>query len=244
MADSPIMKTFEDADALAAAAAWFVYDTAHRAVQERGIFTLALAGGSTPKAAYERLARMPEYDAALWARTKIFLGDERFVPHDSADSNYGMARRSFLDAVPLPVANLFPVDTTFSTAQACADAYDRIIRRELGDTPLDLVINGLGDDGHTASLFPHAPALHVTNRAVTWSPPGTLPPPVDRITMTLARLNHSRNMLYLATGAKKSHTVRRVLRESPSIEECPAAHVRPDNGRLFWFLDDAAAGEL
>jgi 6-phosphogluconolactonase len=216
------------------------------AIRERGRCFVALSGGSTPEATYARLAQ-PEYASRIaWPRILLFFGDERLVPHDDPRSNFALAKRALLDAVPIPDANVFPIPTDRPAAE-CAAAYSATLARAFGiaeNAPpprFDLIFLGLGDDGHTASLFPGAAALQVTNAWVTTSPPGVLPPPVERITLTYPVLNAARHVLFLVAGAKKAGVLADILEGGAPL---PAAAVRPGNGEVTWLIDEAAAGQL
>ncbi len=182
-----------------------------------------------------------------WSSTYVFFGDERFVAHDDPRSNYLMARRALLDTVPISSDHVFPIRTAFATPALSADDYAatlaRVFAGNSADSPprFDLLLLGLGDDGHTASLFPGSPALSVTDKWVTSSPPGVLPPPVERITLTYPVLNAARNVLFLVAGGEKAPAVRDVLDGTASRDQCPAAGVIPTNGTLTWLIDEAAA---
>ncbi len=179
-----------------------VAEYAQEAVRERGRFTLVLAGGSTPEKTYRLLAEPAQAAMVAWPKTFVFFGDERFVPPDDPRSNFGMARSALLAHVPIPAGQVFPVPTDRPTAAEAAAAYTRRLGEVFAAAPrgppprFDLILLGLGEDGHTASLFPGAAALAVRDTWVTWSPPGTLPPPVDRVTMTYPVLNAARQVLF------------------------------------------------
>ncbi|MCE5269561.1 MAG: 6-phosphogluconolactonase [Planctomycetaceae bacterium] len=237
-----------DSDALAARAADYVIDCSREAVQQRGRFTLVLTGGATPEAMYRLLGKLPRRDAMPWCETDVFVGDERFVPYGDSRSNFGMAERVVLSQVPLPPSQAFPMPTDEPTAEAAAEKYAARLAqffpqeaREGRPPCFDLVLLGLGEDGHTASLFPGAAALQVEDAWVTWSPPGPLPPPVDRITMTYPVLNAARHVAFLAAGERKAVALQSVLEANPSRNERPAAGVKPIDGTLTWFVDEAAA---
>lgn len=238
------IRVYDDAAALAERAAELVIETAREAAIERGGFTWALAGGSTPEKTYSLLAE-PERAAQIdWNRTFVFFGDERFVPLDHPDSNYGMAQRAMLGKVPLLEGNVHPVPTHLPSPEAAADAYADTLGESFVSDEIprfDLILLGLGDDGHTASLFPGQPALNVVDRWVTSSPPGVLPPPVERITLTFPVLNAARRVAFLVAGEKKAAVVRDILGGSTTPATHPAAGVRPAHGELIWLLDAAAA---
>ncbi|REK12056.1 MAG: 6-phosphogluconolactonase [Planctomycetota bacterium] len=243
------LKVYRDADQLAAKAAVAVARAAAESIRHRGRFTLVLSGGSTPRKTYALLAEGDGETNVDWSRAYLFFGDERHVPHDDERSNYGMARESLLSVAPIPSEQVLPIPTGLPTAEACAEAYSTALAKFFalpsGTMPIfDLVLLGLGDDGHTASLFPGAEALGVDDRIATWSPPGTLPPPVDRITLTYPAINAAREVLFLVAGENKAEAVQDVLEGGADKQRRPAAGVRPEAGRLMWMLDEAAAGRL
>lgn len=243
------LKVYADADALAAKAAAGVARAAAEAIRHRGRFTLVLAGGSTPRKTYALLAAGEGEANIDWSRTFLFFGDERHVPHDDPKSNYRMAHEALLAIAPIASEQVLPIETSLATADACAEQYAAALVKffglPAGTMPIfDLILLGLGDDGHTASLFPGAPALEVTDRIATWSPPGTLPPPVDRITLTYPALNAARQVMFLVAGANKAEALRDVVEGQAPLEKRPAAGIRPESGSLTWLVDSAAAGLL
>ena len=247
---SPTVTVLPDADAVARRAAEEIVTAAEIAVREFGQFSIALAGGSTPEKAYALLAG-PEFAGRVpWDRCYFFFGDERVVPPDDPRSNVGMARRTLLDRVPVPPANIVPVPTDRGTVAACATAYAEILAERFGGSPggppprFDLVLLGLGDDGHTASLFPGTPAVSEDHAWVVGTPPGILPPPVDRVTLTFPVLNAARAVHFLVTGEKKADVIRKVLTTNPGVDAAPAVGVRPTDGMLTWLLDEPAAAKL
>jgi 6-phosphogluconolactonase len=247
----PELTICHDASDLAAHAARMIATAAQAAIAERGRFTLVLSGGSTPEKSYGLLGNGARETEIAWRSTFLFFGDERFVPTDDPSSNLGMARRSLIARVPIPPANVFPMPTDRLTADDGARAYGATIAQFFGvlqgsEPPpaFDLVLLGVGDDGHTASLFPGQPAIAVKDRWVTASPPGRLPPPVDRITLTFPILNRARQVLFLVAGEKKAEVVREVLEDHPPVEKYPAAGIRLVNGKVTWLLDEPAARRL
>lgn len=239
----PELITLPDADAVASRAAEIVVATALQAVMERNRFTWVLSGGSTPERLYKLLAQSPYREQMPWEETFVFVGDERFVPEEDPAHNFSMARRALLDHVPVPTANRYPIETYLPSAADVADEYANRLRDffEGEAITFDLVLLGLGDDGHTASLFPGKPALDETDRAVVASEPGVLPPPVERITLTYPVLNAARNVLFLVTGEKKREPLAQVLSGEASVAETPAAGVQPVAGTLTFLVDEAAA---
>ncbi|MGD1148853.1 MAG: 6-phosphogluconolactonase [Thermoanaerobaculaceae bacterium] len=247
---APAVTIFKNSDDLGKHAADLVARAVRGAVRVRGRAMLALAGGSTPEKTYMVLAQPGRSSRIDWAHTNLFFGDERFVRPDDPASNFAMVRRALLAAIPVPAGHAFPVPTQLPTAATAAAEYAATIARAFGiaddrDLPrFDLILLGLGDDGHTASLFPGAPSLRVTDRWVVASPPGTLPPPVERITLTFPVLNAAREILFLVSGRNKAEALHDVLEGQPNCEARPAAGVRPADGTLAWLVDEAAASRL
>ena len=239
------VQVFADTAALADAAARRIVEQARTAVAERGRFTLALSGGSTPRAIHERLARAPLREQLPWAATEIFWGDDRVVPLDDADSNYRMAVETLLGQVPVPAAQIHPMVTGDDPAQA-AEQYADLVRRVVPGAPprFDLVLLGMGPDGHTASLFPHSPALAATDALVVATPPAPLKPQVPRITFTRTLLNSAALVLVLVAGADKAERLAEVLDGPHDPERLPAQLLAPEQGELVWMVDQLAAAKL
>jgi 6-phosphogluconolactonase len=238
------VRVLPDLPALSVAAAVEVVRAAEEAVAARGVFALALAGGSTPRALYALLAdptrefcgRMP------WDRMHLFLGDERHVPADHPESNYRMVHLALLSKVPVPASHVHRVRAELEPDRAAAE-YERELRSFFGREPsFDLVLLGMGADGHTASLFPGTAALEERERWVvaTWVEKLR----AHRITLTLPVLERARAVLFLVAGADKAPALARVLSPRAGEEPLPAARVRPAQGRLLWFVDRAAAVSL
>ena len=226
------------------AAGWFARGAA-AAVAARGRCMVALSGGATPTPLYELLATPAWRERVSWPQLHLFWVDERFVSPDDARSNYGVVRRVLLPYVAIPPGNVHPVPTVAGTAEQAAAQYEETIRRVVGggEVPaLDLVLLGLGDDGHTASLFPHAAVLRVEDRLVAADPvrrAGTF-----RVTMTVPLLNAALRTAFLVSGASKAAVLHEVLagKRDPSL--LPAQLVRPTGGSLRWLADRAAAARL
>lgn len=258
-ARAPQIETLPDAAALARRAFEIIAEIGRGAVATRGRFTVALSGGSTPAAVYRLLAESGAANGAglATAQTFFFLGDERLVPYEHPESNFRMVRETLMATGVFPDGNVFPVPTQddqhpeHRTPHQIAELYSASLASFFGlpingpaPPVFDLVLLGLGDDGHTASLFPGKPALDERREWVTWSTPGVLPPPVDRVTFTFPVLNAARRALFLVGGEKKAETVRRILRDNPDPRDAPAAGVRPSAGAVTWLLDEAAASKL
>jgi len=235
------VRVFPNLEGLSLAAAESFADAAAEAISQRGRFTVALSGGSTPSRLYQLLTLPPLRQRIDWSRCHLFWGDERLVPPDHADSNYRLARETLLDGVPLPVAQIHGVPVEVGEGNDVAQSYEEDLRDFFGRDELwprfDLLLLGLGSDGHTASLFPGSPALEESQRWVVATPPGTLPPPVHRVTLTLPAINAAREVLFLVAGADKAGVLHRVLQGDVGL---PAARVRPAGGDLYWFVDLAA----
>ncbi|MBC8448967.1 MAG: 6-phosphogluconolactonase [Chloroflexi bacterium] len=229
-------RVYEDAAGLATAAAENFVVLAREAIAARGRFLVALAGGSTPRAAYELLATEPFAASVDWTRVHLFWGDERCVPPDHPDSNYRMARETLLDRVQIPAANVHRMRCELAPQQAAA-AYERELEKALGeDGRFDLILLGLGTDGHTASLFPGAAALGERERRVLAVYVEKLK--AWRVTLTLPVINTARHVIFLVSGTSKAETLARVRASEP----LPAGLVQPVAGRLLWLLDKDANG--
>ena len=204
-------------------------------------FRVALSGGGTPRRLYELLASAEFQRRIPWERVHFFWSDERMVPHDHLQSNYKLARDSLLKHVRVPPKNVHPVPVTLPPAQA-ANEYEQELRRQFGRRwgwpEFDLIMLGLGDDGHVASLFPGAPALHEKQRWVVVHQPPHLP---ARITLTLPVINAARRVHFLVSGENKATALRVAVEGSGHL---PAQLVHPKKGELLWLTDSAAAGRL
>jgi 6-phosphogluconolactonase len=222
-----------DAAALAAEAARRVLAAADEAIERRGRFFVALAGGSTPRAAYERLAEAH----ADWPRWQVFFGDERVVPSDHPDSNERMARAAWLARVPLPAENVHRVRTELGASAAALD-YEAELRRVFGLAPgavpvFDLVLLGLGPDGHTAALFPGSPAL--AERRHLAAPVHDAPkPPPERVTLTFPVLEAARALLVLVAGADKAAALDAALGDDAPPRDLVGRRLRCAQGALSW----------
>lgn len=244
-----MVKTLADPARLTEAAAQHFLDCAQQAIEQRGRFTVALSGGSTPRALYERLAQPDMRDRIDWTLIHVFWGDERTVPPDHAESNYRMAYDALLDHVPIPGKNIHRISGEMAPA-AAASEYEANLRRFFATgrkdssgpvrARFDLVLLGMGDDGHTASLFPGAPAIteqrhwvaaYLVEKLGVW-----------RISLTPLAINAARQVTFLVTGQAKAVRLNQVLYGPYHPHILPAQVVRPDEGRLLWMVDEAAAG--
>jgi 6-phosphogluconolactonase len=238
-----------DDDEVARQGAEEIARVAAESVSARGTFTIALTGGATPKRLYELLASpSAAYRTRVpWAHTHAFFGDERHVPPEHADSNYRMAREALLDHVEL--GSVHRMRGEEPDAEAAALAYEAELESFFGvradrDAPprFDLVLLGLGEDAHVASLFPGSAALDERRRWVV--APYAEHLGAHRITLTLPVLNAGREVLFLVSGARKAEAVAKVLAPAAGISEVPAARVRPASGKLVWLVDEAAASRV
>jgi 6-phosphogluconolactonase len=226
---------------LARAVAERVANQAEEAITKHSRFLLALAGGSTPEAAYHLLSS-PEFARRIdWARVLVFWGDERCVPPDDPRSNYHMACEALLDRVPIPRASIHRIRGELAPDDA-AHEYERLLKAILGSGGLDLVLLGMGENGHTASLFPGKTAGRETKRWVVAEYIEAVS--MWRVTFTPVLLNCANEVMFIVSGEAKAATLRAVL-EGPVVpDQLPAQAIRPELGRLSWLVDAAAASLL
>jgi 6-phosphogluconolactonase len=235
-----------DVESLARTVAEWLRDWASDAVTQRGRFTIAMAGGSTPKSLYQLLASYEYRDALPWAQTIAFWGDERYVPQDHEDSNYRMTREALLDHVPIPESNVYPVPTHLEPPDA-ASTYEAQIREVFGtlapEVPVfDVILLGIGADGHTASLFPHTEALDVDHHLVVenWVPQQN----AMRITFTIPVLHEARHVVLMAAGVEKAEAIARAVEGEQNLAETPSQCLRDARGNTIFLIDHSAATHL
>jgi 6-phosphogluconolactonase len=240
----PEVRVFDTAEEVAAAAARRFAELARDAIAARGLFSVALAGGNTPRRVYELLASDGLREQVSWPAVHVFFGDERQVPAEHPDSNFRMASEALLSRVPVPARNVHRIEGR-GDAAANASLYEDELRGFFGEADwprFDLVMLGMGDDGHTASLFPGTPALSegrawvVANRVEklgAW-----------RVTLTAPAINAARHVLFTVNGAGKAARLREVLRGERDPARLPSQLIRPADGALEWFVDKAAAAQL
>jgi 6-phosphogluconolactonase len=240
---TPEIKVFPDPAAVAAEAAERVVRAAEQAVELRDAFSLVLAGGGTPRLLYERLASDDYRSQVPWAKVEVFFGDERAVPPDHPDSNHRMAREALLSKVPVPGDNVYRMKGELDPEQA-AKEYGQMLKDRFGDAGPDLVLLGMGDDGHTLSLFPGTPAVDESkHRVVANYAEQSTTGKSWRITMTAPFVNRAQQVLMLVTGANKATRLAEVLEADPGEPpKYPVQLIRPESGRIAWLLDAAAAG--
>lgn len=234
-----------DKETLAYEAARRFVALAQASIQARGAFHVALAGGSTPKRLHELLASAPFREQLDWSRVKVFFGDERFVPPDDPESNVAMARRSLLDHVDIPAEQVFPFPTVGTTPEAAAEQYARTLLSVLGDPPvLDLILLGMGEDGHTASLFPGHP--EVTHPSGNWvaAVHEAPKPPSTRLTLTYATIKAARHITVLVSGQGKAEALEHIFQDNTDHTQWPVRGIYPANGEITWLVDQEAASTL
>lgn len=237
-----MIRVCDDPENLSRAAAELFTIAAQRAVAARGRFSVVLAGGSTPRRSYQMLARPPVCNQVPWAQVHVFWGDERCVPPHDPRSNARMAHEALLGQVPLPAAQVHPMNCTGDPAAAARDYQQQLkIFFGKGEPRFDLILLGLGSDGHTASLFPDSPALAENTRWVV----ETRKPEEDfsRTTLTLPLINHAALVVFLVAGESKTAILRQMLAAGATDPPLPAQLIRPQPGELLWLVDRAAAGE-
>ena len=233
------LAVFADKAALVNGAAAFIAEQAGEAIDRRGRFAFALSGGSTPKPVYERLASLRGLD---WRRVDVFFGDERCVPPDDGRSNFAMAKAALLDRVDIPSQNVHRIRGE-APPQVAAESYAEELRKTLGDGGrLDLVLLGLGENGHTASLFPGLAALEDEQHAVAAAYVEVAG--MWRVTMTFPTINAARRVAVLVSGVGKAGVLHEVLQGRREPFVLPAQSLRPEARPAFWLVDAEAASML
>lgn len=230
-------KILADTPSLIEAAAEQFVNAARSAIAKRGVFYVALAGGSTPKGLYERLATSPYIEQIDWTRVHLFFGDERCVLPTHDESNFKMADKAMISHVPIPPENVHRMPTEEGVAPEVAIRYGRVMQETLQDQPLDLVLLGLGPDGHIASLFPDTAALDATTRTTSlyvekfesW-----------RVTMTYPTINAARQVIVFIAGEAKAEIIHEIT--TNAVHGLPVQRLAPQ-GEYYWFMDKAAAGQ-
>jgi 6-phosphogluconolactonase len=243
----PELRVYPDAGELAREAARHFFELARERVEKDGHFTVALSGGSTPRAMFELLARDPYAREVAWQSVYFFWGDERMVPPDHPESNYRMAREALLDKVPAPEKNIFRMAGEAEDPRLAAEEYSARLTEffdlHSGPRPglprFDLVLLGMGADAHTASLFPKTEALRAGERVAVANHVEKLN--ADRLTLTAATINNARNVTFLVAGEDKAPALKSVLEGPRDPETYPSQLIRPPGGRLLWLADSRAA---
>ena len=244
----PDVRVLSNIDAIAKRAAQDFLQSATQAVSEKGSFTVALSGGSTPKVLYSLLAT----DAALrsqlpWDKMFMYFGDERSVGPDHADSNFRIATETMLSKVPIKPEQVFRIKGEYKDTEKAAQEYEQVLRTSFkiaeGQFPrFDLVYLGIGNEGHTASLFPGTKALHETKRLAVRNWVGKLY--TNRITLTAPAINNAARVIFMVTGADKALALKGILEGPHEPDQLPAQLIQPPNGNLVWLVDTVAGGML
>lgn len=236
---------YPDIQTLNTEATQFIVRLANEAIVSHGRFTIALSGGSTPKATYSLLGSEPYRSQIDWTQVEIFWSDERCVPPDDKESNYALAQQVLLSNIPIPTNQIHRMPADTSDRDAASQAYEREMQRTFSTDSIpnfDLIQLGMGPEGHTASLFPHQESLHEQQRLVM--PVNVPKPPPPRLTFTPPLLNAAKHVLFLVAGSEKADALKAVLEGEYEPDEYPAQIVRPVNGDGTWMLDTSAAGKL
>lgn len=234
--------TYPDGDSLALAAADHFTDQAVTAISSRSRFAVALSGGSTPRTSYGLLASDSYLPKVDWRRVHLFFGDERCVPPDHPESNYRMVRETLVDHIPIPGENVHRIQGEIEPEEA-ADDYEKTMRSFFGsNSSFDLVLLGMGIDGHTASLFPGTGAIREHDRWVVAHHIQNLG--VWRISLTPAIINGAETVTFIVSGKNKAEMAKRVLEGPLDPKDLPAQIIRPARGKLYWLLDAEAASRL
>lgn len=242
------VRILRDSAVIAKAAAEKFVEAAATAVKEKGLFTVVLAGGSTPKTLYGLLVNDPGLRAKVpWAEMRVYFGDERHVPPDHQDSNFRMATEAMISKSPLKPAQVTRIKGEYPDPDRAATEYEQEIRAHFklteGQFPrFDLVLLGMGNEGHTASLFPGTKALHENRRIAVHNWVGKLL--AERITLTAPAINNAAGVLFMVTGADKAPALTAVLERAYEPDQLPAQLIQPVNGALLWLVDEAAGSLL
>lgn len=241
---NPQIRVSKNLETLSVAAAEIFAAAASQSIAERGRFLAALNGGGTPQRLFQLLAS--DFSARVdWTRVHVFWGDERMVPPDDPESSYGLARTLLLDRVAIPKDNVHRVHSELDAGAAVED-YSRVLKR-FASPPLDwprfdLVLLGMGEDGHTASLFPNSPVdASAPVLAATGRYQGR---PAQRVTLTPIVFNAARQVVFMVSGAGKAEMLKRVFDDRYSMEEIPAKRIQPTDGQVIWLADEAAGADL
>jgi 6-phosphogluconolactonase len=235
-----MLKICKDLDELSRSGAQILVQAAQSAVKARGSFSLVLSGGNTPRRLYEILAGPPYRDEMPWRKTHIFWGDERCVPAEDERNNAHMARQVLLERVPIPDEQIHPIASSLPPSKA-AEAYQNTLKVYFNGNParFDFVLLGLGENGHTASLFPETGVL---DEKYDWACEVYVPSlQMWRVTLTAPLLNQARKIVFLVSGASKAQVLDQVIHGARRPEQLPAQLIQPQDGELLWLVDRPAA---
>lgn len=249
MIKKPEIRSYSSLSELSRAAAKFIAQLAEARIKERGIFTFVLSGGTTPRLLYEELAKEPHASRVDWQHTHLFWGDERCVPSDNPDSNFSLAFQTLISKVDVPPANIHRIPAATGSPKTGAKEYENTLREFFQPSvdsdsiisfpAFDLVLLGMGTDGHTASLFPGDESLGEKTSWVVAVEGTRASPPVPRITLTFPAINEAKCVLFLVSGSRKLIVLQEIL-NNPQTVTYPAARVQPA-GKLLWFVDEGVA---
>lgn len=236
------LNVFRKANDAVVALADFLVGCANEAITQNDMFSIALSGGKSPKKLYELLASADYSNKIDWTKVYFFFGDERYVKHTHPDSNYLMAKNAFLDTLNINPAQVFAIDTSLDPASAAVN-YERAIETFFKNQPqFDLILLGLGDDAHTASLFPGTSIVWIDEELV--KEVYLKDKAVYRISFTAPLINHAKNVAFLTFGSSKAEAIKAVLEAEKDIFKYPAQLIEPKNGTLNWFVDEDAVSKL
>lgn len=241
------VQIFPEAGALTRRAAEEFLKSVAEAVAQKGSFTVALSGGSTPKALYSQLADEPLRSQIPWEKLHFFFGDERHAPPDGAESNFRMANEALFSKGAIKPEQITRIKGEYADTEKAALEYEQALRAyfklKVGEYPgFDLVLLGMGEEGHTLSLFPGTKALHATDRIVVRNWVGKLY--TERITLTATAANHASRVIFMVTRADKAPALKAVLEGPYEPEQLPAQLIQPASGKLLWLVDQAAGSML
>jgi 6-phosphogluconolactonase len=234
------VKVFQTIDTLNIAAANLIIEIANKAIKERGRFLISLSGGQTPVQLYSLLTQPFFSNQIPWEKTFVFWGDERCVASSDERNNAHQAKSILLDRIDIPTSNIYPIPVSLSPSQAAAE-YEKELKIFFGKGPMkfDLVLLGLGENGHTASLFPGMKVIDEQAEGIREV--YLKDEKMHRVTMTAPLINQAHNVLFLVTGGEKAMVLEKVLTTSYQPDEYPAQLIKPVNGELYWFIDQASA---
>ncbi len=244
---SRTIEIFPDVSTIAQKAATIYVSAAQQAARERGVFRVAMAGGSTPKSLHAVLTAEPFRSQLSWDKMQIFFGDERHVPPDHSDSNFRMVNETFISKSPIKPEQVFRIKAELQDTERAAQDYEQILGKQFalkpGELPrFDLMLLGMGNEGHTLSLFPGTTALRDNGRLVVRTWVGKLY--TERITCTAPIANNSAVVMFMIAGADKAPALKAVLEGPYEPEQLPSQLIKPVNGKLFFLVDSAAGGML
>jgi len=236
----PAVHVFPDIEALSRAVAEATVGIIRSAISQQGECTLVLSGGTTPRSLYRLLGSVYRNEIP-WERVHLFWGDERYVPPDDPASNFRMVKETLLDAISIPVTNVYAMPTGHADPNAAAREYEALLARRVngGGRRFDLILLGLAPDGHIASLFPGSKALEESERRVVAVRVPKEPP--QRLTLTLPAINRAAHVHFLVAGKAKAGALHRVVVGPCDVQTCPAVGVKPLDGTVTWWVDEAAA---